>query len=128
MTLIHQEFNVRTQILETAFCFMSVLNEPLSGSFCDSAIRPPLFPSLAAVQFEIGTEANAGQASSRRYSTCPSSLKSLYSTASAKAIQLASMMFSLTPTVLQTESSSAHSITTRTLAAVPSAELMTRTL
>jgi len=58
----------------------------------------------------------------------PSSLNSLNSNASTSASQLASMMFSLTPTVLHTSCSSALSITTRTRAAVPSAELMTRTL
>ena len=58
----------------------------------------------------------------------PSSLNSLYSTASTSAIQLASMMFSLTPTVLQKSEPSSLSMTTRTRAAVPSVELMTRTL
>jgi arylsulfatase A-like enzyme len=47
---------------------------------------------------------------------------------SAKASQLASITFSLTPTVPQTASPSVLSIDTRTFAAVPSCALMTRTL
>ena len=56
------------------------------------------------------------------------SLNSLYSKLSTRASQLASMMFSLTPTVLQTSAASRDSITTRTLAAVPARALTTRTL
>lgn len=62
------------------------------------------------------------------YGCYSASLNSLYSTLSTSASQLASMTFSLTPTVLQTSFSSRLSMTTRTRAAVPSAELMTRTL
>jgi len=47
---------------------------------------------------------------------------------SASASQLASITFSLTPTVPQTASPSVLSIDTRTLAAVPSWALITRTL
>jgi len=69
------------------------------------------------------------QSISRHYfPTAPRSLWILYSTASTSAIQLASMMFSLTPTVLQTSSLSRLPIRTRTRAAVPSVLLMTRTL
>src|SRR5947208_10855602 len=57
-----------------------------------------------------------------------SSLNSLYSKLSIKASQLASMIFSLTPTVPQTSSPSRDSITTRTRAAVPARALTTRTL
>ncbi len=56
------------------------------------------------------------------------SFDSLCSMASVRASQLASMMFSLTPTVPHTESESLLSITTRTLAAVPAHSLITRTL
>src|SRR5208337_2905111 len=56
------------------------------------------------------------------------SRESLYSKASMSASQLASMTFSETPTVPQTESWSRLSITTRTRAAVPARALMTRTL
>ena len=57
-----------------------------------------------------------------------SSRLSLYSNESARAIQLASMIFSLTPTVPQTWRGSWLSMVTRTFAAVPLPELMTRTL
>ena len=56
------------------------------------------------------------------------SLNSLYSKESTSASQLASMMFSLTPTVPHTLPSSRLSMTTRTRAAVPSLALTTRTL
>ena len=64
----------------------------------------------------------------RSSATCSSSLHSLYSKLSTRAIQLASMMFSLTPTVPQTSFSSWLSMTTRTPAAVAASELITRTL
>src|SRR3989304_3545468 len=57
-----------------------------------------------------------------------SSLYNLYSKLSTRAIQLASMMFSLTPTVPQTSSSSWLSMITRTPAAVAASEFITRTL
>src|SRR5205823_14944202 len=57
-----------------------------------------------------------------------SSLNSLYSIESTNACQLASMMFSLTPTVPQTSLLSRDSMTTRTRAAVPALALTTRTL
>src|SRR6266849_390630 len=69
-------------------------------------------------------EADGGQ----RTSQTSSSLNSLYSIASTNASQLASMMFSLTPTVPKTASRSRHSMTTRTLAAVSARALTTRTL
>lgn len=63
---------------------------------------------------------------------CPlgrsSSLDSLYSIASTSASQLASMMFSLTPTVPQTSWWSEDSMITRMRAAVPASLLTTRTL
>ena len=52
----------------------------------------------------------------------------LYSMLSTRACQEASMMFSETPTVPQCSLLSRDSMTTRTLAAVPAPELMTRTL
>ena len=57
-----------------------------------------------------------------------SSLYILYSKLSTSAIQLASMTFSLTPTVPHMSNSSSLSMTTRTAAAVAASELMTRTL
>jgi hypothetical protein len=53
---------------------------------------------------------------------------SLYSTLSTSASQLASMMFSETPTVPQIDCLSRDSITTRTRAAVPARAFTTRTL
>ena len=58
----------------------------------------------------------------------PSCLYKQYSKLSTRAIQLASITFSLTPTVPHTSLSSWLSITTRTPAAVPASELIARTL
>src|SRR5205085_2580722 len=57
-----------------------------------------------------------------------SSLYSLYSMASTRANQLASMIFSLTPIVPHTSSWSDDSMSTRMRAAVPASLLTTRTL
>src|SRR5579883_1824326 len=56
-----------------------------------------------------------------------SSLNSLYSIESTSASQLASITFSLTPTVPHTSLPSRDSITTRTRAAVPARGFTTRT-
>jgi len=95
------------QVVRAALPYLPLAPQPGSAQIFDGPY-PPL-PSRAA------TDHNADR-------------WSLYSTLSTSASQLASMMFSETPTVPQMDCLSRHSITTRTRAAVPARALTTRTL
>ena len=107
---------------------------PRSHVLRGKALADALRPTESIVFLDLAVDAERpGRAFPRRAWERDSgyaipSLHSLYSIASTKASQLASMMFSLTPTVPQTSCSSMLSMKTRIRAAVPASEFTTRTL